>query len=361
MPVPAMSGAAAKPVHDGPEEIDQVLPVGERVLIATTSGRVVSVDARTGRLAWQTRLSDRQVDRLLADGDFTVIQAEDDNSIRLAVLDTFSGHVRGTKTFQRSSNSYPQNVALSPDGTLVYTLPDRICLKDLYKPWDQKGIEKAVPQGQPATFLGMTEPDQLVISEGRILALTDSGNATGPGEKFVRLYSLETGEPILLNFAAGQVEKALSIGSKSSDVSLRVIGPRMYVMAPDAAISYNLDNPDDHYQMFDHESDGMSEQMSFIGKDYLILLNGGAPAPAPAAAANAQPNAAPQQPALSRTYTVYAFSRLLKNGKESGRLDYSAAVTDQAGITTSWQAIEGGLVYLSNDHKLHMLMGAGKQ
>jgi outer membrane protein assembly factor BamB len=297
MPVPAMGGAAAKPVHDGPEEIDQVLPVGERVLVATTSGRVVSVDARTGRLAWQTRLSDRQVDRLLADGDFTVIQAEDDNSIRLAVLDTFSGHVRGTKTFQRSSNSYPQNVALSPDGTLVYTLPDRICLKDLYRPWDQKGIEKAVPQGQPATFQGMTEPDQLVISEGRILALTDSGNAVGPGEKFVRLYSLETGEPILLNFAAGQVEKALSIGSKSSDVSLRVIGPRMYVMAPDAAISYNLDNPDDHYQMFDHESDGMSEQMSFIGKDYLILLNGGAPAPAPAAA-NAQPNAAPQQPAL---------------------------------------------------------------
>lgn len=345
----------AKPVPGGPEQIDQMLPVGERVLVSTSGGRVAALDAKSGAVVWQTRLSDRPVDRLLADEDFTLIKAGDDASVRLAVLDTYTGHVRGSRTYPRESNSFPQNLALSPDGTLVYTLPDRICLKDLYKPWDQKGIEKVTPPGQ-ASFNGLTEPDQLVISQGRILALSDSGNGDRPGEKFVRLYSLDTGEPMILHFQDGQqVEKALSIGSKSPDVVLRVVGPRVYMIAPDAAISYNLDTPDDKYPMFDQESDGMTAQMSFIGQDYLILLNGGgASAPNAPAAGAAQPAPAAT---VSPSYTIYAFSRASKNGKESGRLDYSTPVTDPAGITTSWQAFDGGLAYLSADHKLHLLMG----
>jgi hypothetical protein len=355
---------AVKAVVGGPEQIDQVLPVGERILITTTSGRVASVESNSGHLSWQTRLTDRPIDRIVADENFTVIKAEDDAAIRLAVLDTFTGHVRGSKAYPRDSNSFPQNIALSPDGTLVYTLPDRLCLRDLYRPWDQHPIEKVVAPGQ-ATFLGLTQPDQLVISEDRILALTDSGSGDRPGEKFVRLYSLQTGEPVLLKFGENQLDKAWSIGTKSSDVVLRVVGRRVYVIAPDAAICYSLDTPDEHYQMFDQDSgEGMSAQMSFIGQDYLLLLNGGTPpvAPNPAAPnappAGAAPPPANQQPAVSPSYTIYAFSRSERNGRESGRLDYSTPISDPAGITSAWQAMDGGLAYLTADHKLHMLIGA---
>ncbi|HEY2587617.1 MAG TPA: PQQ-binding-like beta-propeller repeat protein [Tepidisphaeraceae bacterium] len=365
MPAAAMGAPAAKPVHEGPEQIDTVVPVGDRILLGTTTGRVVSLETANGRLAWQTRLSDRPADRLLADGDFTVIKAEDETYVRLAVLDTFTGHVRGSKTWQRDSNSFPQNLALSPDGTLVYTLPDRICLKDLYKPWDQRGIERPTPQGQ-WSFNGLTGQDQLVIAEGRILALTDSsGDGVRPGEKFVRLYSLETGEPIMLNFNEGQqVEKALSVGSKSPDVTLRVVGPRVYMVAPDAAICYNLEKPDDHYQMFDQETEKMGVQASFIGKDYVVLLSPATAPPPPAAPdPNAAPGAAaaPQAPAVtvSPTWNFYAFRRqIIGSGKESGVMDYSLPLADPAGITSTWQPMEGGLVYLTADHKLHMLLGA---
>ena len=360
--VPAGIGvgaAAPKPVPAGPEQIDQVLPVGDRVLISTTAGRLMSLETAHGGLAWQTRLTDRPLDRLVADEDFTAVKAEDDLNVRLAVLDTYTGHVRGTRTFTRESNAYPQNLALSPDGTLVYTLPDRICVKDLYKPWETKAIEKQLPTGQ-ANFSGLTEPDQLVISEGRILALIDTGTGDRGGEKFVRLYSLQTGDPIMVPFAQGsQVEQALSIGSKSPDVSLRVIGPRVYVIAPDAAIFYNLDNPDDKCPLFDEQSEGMGDQLGFIGQDYLVLLNpktadGNAVAanPPPAGAVAAQP------PALNPAYTLYAFSRATFKGRETGRLDYNTTISDSTGITGSWQAMDGGLAFVTGDHKLHYLLGA---
>ena len=351
----AVIPAAARPA--GPEQIDQVLPVGERVILTTTTGRLLSIAASDGRIAWQTRLTDRPVDRLLADEDFTVIKAQDDVNARLVVLDTFTGHVRGNKTFLVAAGVVPQNVALSPDGTLVYTMADRVRLKDLYKPWGEKEIEAVAPPGQ-ASFLGLNKPDQLVICEGRILAVSDSGNADHAGEKYIRLYSLETGQPIMLNFAGGQqVERALSIGSKSADVALRVVGPRVYAVAPDAAICYDLDNPDDHYPMFDQTTEGMAAQMCFIGQDYLLLLNAAAQL-ADANAAAAAPVA--QAPAVSPVYTLYGFSRALRNGKESGRLDYSAPINDPAGITPAWQPMDGGLCYLSADHKLHMLLGARK-
>jgi outer membrane protein assembly factor BamB/tetratricopeptide (TPR) repeat protein len=357
-----------KPVHDGPEEIDTVLPVVDRILLGTTTGRFVSLVRTTGAMAWQTRLSDRPVDRFVADADFTVIKAEDDSTIRLAVLDTFTGHVRGTRSWPRDSNNYPQNIALSPDGTLVYTLVDRICFKDLYRPWEQRAIEKILTAGQ-ASFLGLIGPDQLILSEGRAMAICDSGDGVRQGEKFVRLYSIETGDPVMLNFSDGQqLEKALSIGTKSVDVTLRMVGPRLYAIAPDAAICYNIETPDDHYQMFDQESEGMSAHSAFMGQDYLVIVSpapppgGNVPPPAPVPVGPVvlpQPPvvALPPQPVVAPTWNIYAFRREIVKGKEAGVLDYDLPVTDPAGITSSWQAIDGGLIYLSADHKLHMLLG----
>jgi outer membrane protein assembly factor BamB len=347
-----LGAPAAKPLTTGPEQITEISPIGERVLISTTTGRVISLETQTGRLAWQTRLSDRPMDRLLCNEDFTVIKAEDDANVRLAVLDTYTGHVRASKTFQRASNSFPQNLALSPDGTLVYTLPDRLCMKDLYKPWDQKGIEKIAAPGQ-ASFSGLTSPEQLVISDGRILALTDSGNNDRPGEKFVRLYSLESGEPIMLNFTDTQVEKALSAGTKSSDVTLRVIGTRLYTLASDAAECYDLDHPAEHYVIYGDIMKIGTISQSFFGRDFLIFLGEQDPESAPAA-----PPAALPDPQHQPLYELYAFGRYQTAHGESNRLDYPVKIEDPAGITQFWQPMDGGLAYLTGDRKLHLLIGA---
>ena len=47
--------AAARPVTAGPEQIDEVIPVGDRILATTTTGRVLAIDTQSGHLAWQTR------------------------------------------------------------------------------------------------------------------------------------------------------------------------------------------------------------------------------------------------------------------------------------------------------------------
>src|SRR5205807_3822988 len=104
----------------------QVQPVGERVMVTTTTGRLLSDETDGGRIAWQTRLTDRPADRLLANEEFTVLKTSDESTVRLVVLETYTGHIRGTKEFPLQSGSVPQNVALSPDGTLVYTMPDRV-------------------------------------------------------------------------------------------------------------------------------------------------------------------------------------------------------------------------------------------
>ena len=47
-----------------------------------------------------------------------------------------------------------------------------------------------------------------------------------------------------------------------------------------------------------------------------------------------------------------------KNPAESGRLDYVKEVTDPAGISGAWQAVDGGFCYLTGDGKLKMVVGS---
>src|SRR5205823_5296209 len=156
------------------EQAVEVRPVGDRVLVTTSTGRLLSADLSTGRIGWQTRLADRAPDRLVATEEFTVVKVGDDTTVRLFALDTDTGRLIGSKADFVQSGSVPVNLALAADGTLVYTKPDRLCLKDLYKPW---GDDEKVIQGPPnvALYAGASQPGQLVIAEGRILAVAESG------------------------------------------------------------------------------------------------------------------------------------------------------------------------------------------
>ena len=227
-----------RPAAGAAEQVVEVRPVGDRVLVTTSTGRLMSLDLASGKTVWQTRLSERAIDRLCANEDFTVVKVSDDTTVKLAAMDTFTGQMLGSKTFIAQNGLVPVNLALSADGTLVYTLPDRLCLKNLYAPWpDSSDREVQGPAGMPP-FGGAPQPDQLVIAEGRILALADNGT-----DKYVRVHSLETGNPIPLKIASPQgdqeVDRVLTAG-KNWNVSLRVRRPaplcgeprRRYLLQP---------------------------------------------------------------------------------------------------------------------------------
>lgn len=388
-PLPA-AAIAAPPAAGAVEAVVEVRPVGDRVLISTTTGRLLSAELSTGNVAWQVRLNDRALDRLVATEDFVVVRTGDANSVRLVVLDAFTGQHLGAKPFPVQPAVVPMNVALSADGTLVYTLPNALVLKDLYKPWSDPAAEKMIqgPPQQPP-YTGATRPDQLVIAEGRILAVADGGPQIGvTPDKYVRLHSLETGAALPLKFKTGkgdeEVDRVLTTGNKTWDVGLRVIGSHLYVIGSGAVVSYNLDRPS--------ESWGTSSTLpraairdAFVGRDFLAVLEYpdalGAAGPQAArplqqvapqvfpglepadegAAPGAPPvmNPGPVKPSPRyrlHIYGTYAVSE--KNPAQSGRLDFVKEVTDEAGITGNWQPIDGGFAYQTADGKVKMLLGA---
>ena len=390
---------AQRPAAGVDEQITEVRPVGDRVLVSTSTGRLLSADAGTGRVAWQSRLSDRPLDRVVATEDFTVVRASDDVSIRLIALDTFTGQPLGPpKSFSPQMGLVPMNLALSPDGTLVYTLPDRLVLKDLYK-WSEASGERSIPgAAQQPPFTGAVRPEQLVVSEGRILALADGGPQIGLSpDKYVRLHSLETGLALPLRYKTGkgdeEVHRVLTTFNKNWDVALRVVGPHLYIVGGRAVVSYNLDRPSETWSTKDTLPMG-NVRDAFIGQNFLAVLeqpeginllrdaqaaanvnvNGGF---GPAGQGNVivvppggglPPQQVGQQPAAANApekpvrgfrlhvYGLYPVSE--KNPAESGRLDYVKEVTDPAGINGNWQAVDGGFCFLTGDGKLRMISGA---
>jgi outer membrane protein assembly factor BamB len=382
---------APAPAAGAVEQVADVRPVGDRVLVSTTSGRLLSVEVPTGRVAWQARLNDRALDRVVATEDFVVVRTSDPNTVRLVVLDTFTGQHIGTKPFAVQPGMVPMNMALSADGTLVYTLPQALVLKDLYKSWTDPAAEKLIPgPPQQPPYTGATRPDQLIIAEGRILALADGGPQIGvTPDKYVRLHSLETGLALPLKFKTGkgdeEVDRVLTTSNKSWDVGLRVIGSHLYVIGARAIVSYNLDRPAESWSTV-YTLPSANIRDAFIGQDFLAVLEQpdaiaqpGGPAaaqvqaqqqqqqqalrpgqqPAEEGAGGANPNPAPAKPSPMyrlHVYGIYPVSE--KNPAQSGRLDYVKEVADPAGITPNWQPMDGGFAYQTADGKVKMLLGA---
>jgi outer membrane protein assembly factor BamB len=342
-PAPAAAPAAT------PEQITDVIPVGDRVLLSTTAGRIICVDLTQGVPVWQMHLSDRPIDRLVANEDFAVALVTDADSVRLVAIDTFSGEPRGNKSFATGDNqNTPVNLALSADGTLVYTLPDRLCLKNLYAPWPDPSDREVIAGNGTTPFRvgddAASAPDQLVIAEGRILALADEG-----ARKIVRVHSLETGNPVPLRFTSPQgneqVDRVLGAGA-TWKVCLRVLGSHLYVVGPDIEASYNLDQPAESW-VKQRETSPVDVRDVMIGKKYLVIIEG-------PQATDDDNSAAPKY--VIRAIGLYPASPTTT--EESGRTDVVHPVTDPGLLTGDWQGVDGGFYYLTADHKLHMLMGA---
>lgn len=345
----AQRGARADPA--AAEQVTEVKPVGDRLLVTTTHGRIVCAELAGGAVAWQTRLTDRAFDRLVATEDFTVAKVADETAVRLIALDTVTGQIRGSEAFALVQGQLPCNVALSADGTLVYTMPDRLVLRDLYKPWGQDVRVVTGPTPTQPPYLNATGPDQLVIAEGRILALAEMGNNnSGMNKKYVRVHSLETGQPLTLRVPDGDqvVDVQLVAETESWDVSLRVIGPRLYIVNPQTVLCYNLDRPEEFWDgKFNDEPENYPNvREAMFGQNHVMLLS--------------QPGW--PQPRKDE-HQLLSFRRTPGSPggtAESGRGDYAMKILETKPVT-HWQGVNGGFYYLTADGKLHFLAAPARQ
>lgn len=337
MPQPVVADPENKP-----EQISQARLAGDRVVLSTSNGRVAGLDLK-GNVMWQSRPNSRPVDRLLATDDFVVFTAGDEASVQLCALDIGSGQTLYRRLFTRDSQ-WPINVDLSPDGKVVYLTQEQLCGKDLFEPGDK--LSFAVPgtrrdNGRPA-YEGALLPDHLVIAQGRILVVAENG-------EYIHMDSLETGQLLRYTNAEGQeLESRLSTDAHEWRVALQTAGPYVYAIGQRATlIAYNMDRPDETWNRFSERDGSWQTRDAIIGKNHVLALD--------------EPTAGAQEGKAPTMMRMNFYSRALsKQGRESGLNEFSVPLTDPNGIK-GWQAVDGGMYYLTGDGKLHFLRGAKKE
>ncbi len=315
------------------EIITQVCPNSDRIFVGTSTGRIFCIDPAKGNIIWQNRSTEDPIDRLVANDDFCAGKAANEATAMLLVIDNYSGRPIGRRSFNLANGQPLCNLALSVDGTLVFTLPDKLFIKDLFEPWKNEARRVESDSADGALNLAGTAPDQLQVVDGRIIVLADEG-------RFVRVHSLETGRLLRLPGEPGKptIPLSFSTGAANWTVRLRVIGPRLYALSPLSVLSINLDKPADAWNLnlpVEPEAPRNFSSLT-IARDFLCAFD--------------------ELTTTRNTRRLYAFGRYPAEGSdgESGRLDYQQDLTHPAGIL--WiRPVNHGLAFLSGDGKLHFL------
>ncbi|MGD0390769.1 MAG: PQQ-binding-like beta-propeller repeat protein, partial [Tepidisphaeraceae bacterium] len=338
------SGVA--PAENGPEEVADVRPLDDRIVLTTSAGRLLGIDPSAGRVAWQTRVGG-EINPLLANDDFTVVRTQDGQSVEIQVYNSLSGELLGRKEFGLDTAAFPINLALAADGTLVYTLPNQLCIQDLFEAnLSPQGMEPGIAKdaelpNQPPMFLGFgrPEPQQLLIHGGRAFAVANSG-------KEVRVFSIDTGELWQSEGRNGpQTTGVVLTQSTSAHVRLHISGNYLFVFSPRKLITYRIDPPKPGWDWPYDATKVTNYQQILFGKDYLALVDRPGP---PATESNRAGN----------RVTLNFFNRTVKDlaDEEAGFLVFNPelpVINDNLAL----QAVEGGVAYFTG-HNIQFLMGA---
>ena len=349
----------------GQEQIAQVWPLDDRLIASTTMGRVFCLDANTGKLIWQTRLSSKAIERLVASEDFTALKMTDEGTTRLLVLDNFNGEIHKLICVASDPNLVPINMAMSPDGMLVWTLVDRLCGKDLYEPdsainsadarkptfqypntpRDANNPNGAIMNG---TYFGCNQRGQLLIRGRQVIALEQNG-------RFVSVHSLDDGSLATHRSGGQEVKTLLTTGISQAfngqpaeiPVTLRLVGSELYAYGSRSLLGYNLDDPEKSWRSDTGMSVSPNYRTALPTRDFLVMAG--------------EPGTKKfvENPA-TRLFQLRLYKRTIPQetpGVEGGKLEQTHDLAEPAGII-AWQAVEGGLYYLSGDHNLHFLRGA---
>lgn len=334
VPQPAAIPAAAVA---GPEQIIQLRPLSDRIIFCTSTGRLVALDSSDGRILWQSRPAEGGPTHFLASDDFVVLRLEDGSRVQLLVLDALSGQFLSRRVFTNDNGAgiVPINLALAPDGTLVWIMPDRICGKDLFEPGDRLRFDETGRRdGNPSLFAGASATDHLQIADGRIFVVSDNGI-------YVRVYALDSGKP--LQSESNDIKFTSGAKPGTWGAILRPVGRMLYVVGAKELYSYDLENLS--YNQ-DTPLESLRPRDVVVTRSHVVILS--------------EPAGPVQRPRRAGTTTLQlqAVSRALDDkGRESGLLDQKFTLSDPATII-AWQPVEGGLYYLGGDQRLHFLRGA---
>jgi outer membrane protein assembly factor BamB len=342
----ATGDSGAAPAENGPEEFADARPVNDRIVVTTTTGRLLGIDPAAGRVAWQTRVGGA-VNPLLANDDFTVVRTQDGQIVQIQVYNSLSGELLGKKSFGLETQTYPINLALAADGTLVYTLPGQLCIQDLFEAnLSAQGMEPDVAKdvefpNQPPMFpgSGQPEPQQLLIHGGRVFALANSG-------KEIRIFSIDTGELWQTEERNGpQTTGVVPTQSTSAKVRLHISGNYLFAFSPRNLITFRIDPPKPGWNWKYDPTRVTNYQQILFGKDYLALVD----RPGPPATESNRPG---------NRLTLNFFNRMVKElpDEEAGALIFNpelSVIDDNLAL----QPVEGGIAYFTG-HTIQFLMGA---
>ncbi len=235
-------------------------PTGDVVLVSTSTGRLLAVDTAGGRLLWQARPADRQVDGLLANAHFTVVRLDDGGGSMLAAYDTPTGRVIGRLVFAPEGHGRPQlvNVALGEEGTLAMTRTDGIEVKDLYDPWRApRTLLSSRGNQDSAQWLQMTQPDQLLVRAGRVAGLYDMG-------RYAVAYDLSR---------RADPTNPLPTGAGSPNAWVRLVGPQLFVVQPGNVKRFDLTDPAAASGSILSAAQGHHVRGLLLGSDFALIVD----------------------------------------------------------------------------------------
>ncbi len=247
------------------------------------------------------------------------------------MFDTPTGKLIGKRRFgPENSPTQLINVALSEEATLAITLYSQVKVKDLYEPWKTAPVElQAQANRDAAPYVGLNQPDQLVIRAGRLVTLYDGG-------AYARGYDLsKNADPT--NPDATQ--------ANSNQVSLQLVGKRVFILTSSRMVQHNLEDAADHFTGDPNIVDyGPRARELWVGKDYAVVLY----------------DPVDRGPAGSPLQTLVAYRReLIRNTtREGDNADYVVPISSRAAGITDWLPVNGGMCYLTKDGNLHLLRGA---
>ncbi len=273
----ASTGWMPDPIQRGRENIAYTRTAGGTVVIATSRGRIIGLDAGSGEVRWQSAFSDRAPSMIGVWDDVVVFGGNDESSSTLTAYRAEDGEQLLSQTASGPIQKRLNTFSVSPEGTLAAVHFDSIELFDLAAGTDEPIATFA---GQNQNLFAYTSAQERVQFCGdKLLVLTGSA---GVPQK-VCMYDALTLEPVVVTDTKTnqRVERSFTPtfpdGLKPNEPSARMYvykdrlllrGGRGFtvssVLVPDAATWSRI---------LDDSSDVMNSQSPMLVRNGVLIIN----------------------------------------------------------------------------------------
>lgn len=330
-----------EPGQQGRETISFTRFVGDAVVVITSSGRVIGLDANTGAVRWQSSFHDRAPSSVAVYDDLIALSGNNDNSSRLVV---YRGR-DGAQVINQSYTGAPQRrlntLQVSREGYLAAVHADFIDVFDLGS-GDSAPIATFDGQGQ-FIFAATRSQDQVQFCADKLLVMVNDPNR---GQQ-VRMFDTLTLQPTtVVDPKTRQTVERQLLPLSPDGVKPGAPSAQMYVQKDRLLLRNGRDFtmhmvPAPDAFSWQRPRDSSAEKLTMSSQSPLFVRDGVLIVDWPERQ-RGQPNASP--------HLQYFKRERLDNGRESGRIldDFNLA-RDNAKMFDRVQAVNGGLVTVWTD------------